>query len=245
MKTKSNLSKITLALILSGMSFMAFANSNIDLDKDKLSQIRMKIQEETLNQELEQGKLNKLRIQQEQSKIKNEINGGSIQLKEDNMNPKEEDILSKENNLPQNVGFIYKSQLIEKENSTNRLDNLNDVKNNNSDEISNILQKFDDLKKESDVTLKSATEYKIVKTLIQTELDMLSIYDENKSAKIRFSYIHDDGIQKRKVITVINATEGKSFKVEDDIYKVENIDSDGIVIRNMNNKEEIILTKNS
>lgn len=241
MKKKSNLSKITLALVLSGMSFMTVANSNIDLDKDKLSQIRMKIQEETLNQELEQGKLNKLRIQQEQSKIKNEINGGSIQLKEDNMNPKEEDILSKENNLPQNVGFIYKSQQIE--NSNNVLEELNGK--NNPDELSNILQKFDDLKKESDVTLKSATEYKVVKTLVETELDMLSIYDGKKSAKIRFSYIHDDGTQKRKVITVINATEGKSFKVEDDIYKIENIDSDGIVIRNSKNKEEIILTKNS
>lgn len=247
MKIKSKLSKISLALLLSGVSVVTFANTNVDIDKDKLSQIRMKIQEETLNQELEQGRLNKLRIQQEQNKIKNEMNSGgsTINTKNDYMKPTEEAILSKKDGIPQNVGFVYKNQIVEPKNTTNTNNTSNDRKSGNPDEISNILKKFDDLKKESDNTLKVATEYVVLKTLLDTELDMLSIYDGNKSAKLRFSYLHDDGIQKRKVITVVSVSEGKTFKVENDIYKVDNIDSDGIVIHNTKSKEEIILTKNS
>lgn len=255
MKIKSNLSKIALALLLSGLSYTTFAN--VDIDKDKLSLIRMKIQEESLNQELEQGKLNKLRIQQEQNKIKNEMNGltGSsnnaniINGREDHMKPTEEDILSKQGQIPQNVGFVYKNQIIDaiekKDIPKNMLDALNSSKSDDPAEISNILKKFDELKKESDSTIKVVKEYVIVKTLVDSELDMLSIYDGSKSAKLKFSYMHDDGTQKRKVVTIVNVSEGKTFKVEDDIYKVEKIDSDGLVIQNTKSEEYIILTKNS
>lgn len=51
--------------------------------------------------------------------------------------------------------------------------------------------------------------------------------------------------KKRKVISVVSVVEGKTFKVEDDIYKVESLDRDGVVIINTKNNEEIILTKNS
>lgn len=252
MKIKSNLSKITIALLLSGLSYTTFAN--VDIDKDKLSLIRMQIQEESLNQELEQGKLNKLRIQQEQNKIKNEMNGVTVNNniingKEDYMKPTEEDILSKQGGIPQNVGFVYKQNQVnsieKKEVPKNMLDSLNSSKSNDPAEISNILKKFDELKKESDSTIQVVKEYVIVKTLIDSELDMLSIYDGNKSAKLKFSYMHDDGTQKRKVITIVNVSEGKTFKVEDDIYKVDKIDSDGIVIQNTKSSEYIILTKNS
>lgn len=256
MKNKLGLSKITLALILSGFSFMSFAAevSNKTVDKEELSQIRLKIQKEKLNQEYEQEKLNKLRIQQEQSKIENQMISPSISgTKENYMEPTEEDRLSHEKEIPQNVGFIYKNDQTEASSpkSNNILDVLtsegepNPNASEGGEDLSKVLQKFDDLKKESDSTLKVATEYVVVKTLVGTELDMLSIYDGKKSAKVRFSYMHDDGIQKRKVISVVSVVEGKTFKVEDDIYKVESLDRDGVVIINTKNNEEIILTKNS
>lgn len=251
MKNKIGLSKIALALIISGLSFTTIAAEKV-VDKEELSQIRLKIQKEKLNQELEQEKLNKLRIKQEQGKIEDQINGGSALIKqEDEMKPTEEEILSREQNIPQNVGFIYKNEAStsKPQQSNNILDALtgegNTASEDNPDDLSKVLQKFDDLKKESDSTLKMASEYVVVKTLVETELDMLSIYDGKKSAKIRFAYLHDDGIQKRKVITVVNVVEGKTFKIEDDIYKVENLDSDGLVILNTKTKKEIILTKNS
>lgn len=251
MKNKIGLSKIALALIISGLSFTTIAAEKV-VDKEELSQIRLKIQKEKLNQELEQEKLNKLRIKQEQGKIEDQINGGSALIKkEDEMKPNEEEILSREQNIPQNVGFIYKNEAStsKPQKSNNILDALtgegNTASEDNPDDLSKVLQKFDALKKESDSTLKMASEYVVVKTLVETELDMLSIYDGKKSAKIRFAYLHDDGIQKRKVITVVNVVEGKTFKIEDDIYKVENLDSDGLVILNTKTKEEIILTKNS
>lgn len=252
MKNKIGLSKIALALIISGLSFTTIAAEKV-VDKEELSQIRLKIQKEKLNQELEQEKLNKLRIKQEQDKIEEQISGGSSLIKqEDEMNPTEEERLAKEQNIPQNVGFIYKNDASasKQTKSNNILDALTGEDTTNSSEdnpedLSKVLQKFDDLKKESDSTLKMASEYVVLKTLVGTELDMLSIYDGKKSAKIRFSYLHDDGIQKRKVITVVNVVEGKTFKIEDDIYKVENLDNDGLVIVNTKTKEEIILTKNS
>ena len=252
MKNKIGLSKIALALIISGLSFTTIAAEKV-VDKEELSQIRLKIQKEKLNQELEQEKLNKLRIKQEQDKIEEQISGVSSLIKqEDEMNPTEEERLAKEQNIPQNVGFIYKNDASESKQtkSNNILDALTGEDTTNSSEdnpedLSKVLQKFDDLKKESDSTLKMASEYVVLKTLVGTELDMLSIYDGKKSAKIRFSYLHDDGIQKRKVITVVNVVEGKTFKIEDDIYKVENLDNDGLVIVNTKTKEEIILTKNS
>jgi Tfp pilus assembly major pilin PilA len=255
MKNKIGLSKIALALIISGLSFITIADEKAVekiVDKEELSQIRLKIQKEKLNQEYEQEKLNKLRIKQEQNKIEDQITGQPINSKQDEaMKPTEEDILSKEQGIQQNVGFVYKTG--ESDNKVKESNNILDsLTGNNSegdqenpDNLAKVLQKFDELKKESDITLKVANEYVVVKSLVSTELDMLSIYDGKKSAKVRFAYLHDDGIQKRKVITVVSIVEGKTFKIEEDIYKVEKLDSDGLVILNTKTKEEIILTKNS
>lgn len=245
MKNKNMLNKIALGLIISGLSFTTFAASEVKNEKEELSKIRISIQKEKLNQEYEQEKLNKLRIQQEQSKIENNNSIGLGAVKIDEMSPTEEARIAKDNNIPQNVGFIYKND--SSENKSNKvLNELNgEMKDSSPEELSKVLQKFDELKKESDSAVKETGKYVVVKTLVSTDLDMLSIYDGNKNAKVRFSYIHDDGIQKKKVITVVNVTDGKTFKVDDDIYNVINLDSDGLVIVNTKTKEEIILTKNN
>jgi len=250
---------IALSLTFSINSFAAEAAKN-EIKKEDLSQVRMQIQKEKLEQDLEKEKLGKLRLKAEQTKLTDQINGVGVTGTAVDANmpivsqPSEEEKLAKDKDIPQNVGFIYKSDkaaeeaaTVQSKKSNNILDALTgkEANNNGNDDLSKVLEKFDQLKKESDSTLKATTEYVVTKTLLSTELGMLSIFDEKKTASIRFTYLIDDGIQKKKVINVITVNEGKVFKVEDDTYKVNRIDSDGLVIENLKTKEDIIITKNN
>lgn len=232
-----------------------------DVKKEDLSQYRMRIQKEKLEQEFEREKLGKLKIKAEQAKIEDQINGVSTTGAATDANmpnamtPSEEEKIATAKGIPQNVGFIYKNDAETVQTQSKKPNNILDAltgkgdkdKSNTegSDDVSAVLKKFDLLKKESDTTVKSMSEYVVTKTLLETKLDMLSIFDENKTAKLRFVYLHDDGIQKKKVITVVTVNEGKVFNVEDDTYKIDKIDSDGLVIVNIKTKEETIITKNN
>lgn len=272
---KINKSKLAILIGLSVLSINVFAantmntNSNTiggavapvekDISSDDLSKIRMKIQQTKLEQQLEQEKTNKLRAVSEQMKIQDSVDGtGSKGVVNnsplpDDMRATEEQRLSDEQNINQNVGFIYKSDagsdsLGKKSKGSNSIiDALTSDKDNSNektDELSKVLKKFDDLKKEADTTVKTVNEYVVKKTFLGADITMLSIFDGTKSAKIKFTYLIDDGIQKKKVGNVISVEEGKSFKVEDDNFNVQAIDKDGVVIVNTTTKEDMILTRN-
>ncbi len=231
-----------------------------EIKKEDLSQVRMQIHKEKLEQELEKEKLSKLRLKAEQAKIEDQLNGVSATSIDSNLpqvpRASDEDKISKDNSIPQNVGFIYRGD--------NHIDNSKSVRSNNildsltgkktssnkdpvegKDELSKVLEKFDEYKKVSDSKAKVLNEYVVSKTLLETDLDMLSIFDDNKSARLRFVYLHDDGIQKKKVISLVTVKEGRVFKIEDDTFKVDKIDSDGLVLVNLKNQEEKIVTKNN
>ncbi len=235
-----------------------------EVKKEDLSQKRMEIQKEKLDQELEKERLTKLRIKADQAKVLDQINGvgtGPSGNSNDAYMPQvpkatEEDRIATEGGIPQNVGYIYRSDATDvtssgsSKKSNNILDTLTGKKGTNTnvegkDELSKVLEKFDEYKKVSDSKVKVMNEYVVKKTLLDTQLDMLSIFDDSKTAKLRFSYLHDDGIQKKKVISIVSVREGKVFKVEDDTFKVDKIDSDGLVIVNLKTQEESIITKNN
>ena len=272
---KINKSKLAILVGLSVLSINVFAantmntNSNTiggavapvekDISSDDLSKIRMKIQQTKLEQQLEQEKTNKLRAVSEQMKIQDSVDGsGSKGVVNnsplpDDMRATEEQRLSDEQNINQNVGFIYKSDAVsdslgkKSKGSNSIIDALTSDKDNSNektDELSKVLKKFDDLKKEADTTVKTVNEYVVKKTFLGADITMLSIFDGTKSAKIKFTYLIDDGIQKKKVGNVISVEEGKSFKVEDDNFNVQAIDKDGVVIVNTTTKEDMILTRN-
>lgn len=272
---KINKSKLAILIGLSVLSINVFAantmntNSNTiggavapvekDISSDDLSKIRMKIQQTKLEQQLEQEKTNKLRAVSEQMKIQDSVDGsGSKGVVNnsplpDDMRATEEQRLSDEQNINQNVGFIYKSDAVsdslgkKSKGSNSIIDALTSDKDNSNektDELSKVLKKFDDLKKEADTTVKTVNEYVVKKTFLGADITMLSIFDGTKSAKIKFTYLIDDGIQKKKVGNVISVEEGKSFKVEDDNFNVQAIDKDGVVIVNTTTKEDMILTRN-
>lgn len=256
--------KLAILIGLSVLAFNSFANENMAAHVEKsvttedLSQIRMKIQKEKLEQQWEQERLNKLRSKAEQAKIQEQMNGtntsvriGNSNLPQD-MRANEEDRLARDQGLKQNVGFVYQSDL--QNNNSNQdnnksnsiIDALTGNQNNsgsNPDELSRVLQKFDDLKKEADVSSKSVSEYVVTKTFLGADISMLSIFDTEKSAKLKFTYMHDDGIQKKKISSIVTAYEGKTFTIENDQYKVDTIDKDGVAILNTTTNEKMILTR--
>lgn len=229
--------------------------------KEDLSDIRMQIQKEKLEQELEKEKLSKLRLKAEQVKVEDEINGvsssaanGEVNMPQINQ-PTEEERLSTQNGISQPVGFIYSQEPVitttDKKKSNNILDALtgnsehSEGETEGADELSKVLKKFDQLKKETDKPAALATEYTLTKSLIETQLEMLSIFGDDKTAKIKFVYLTDDGIQKKKVANIVSVKEGRVFNVEDDTFKVDTIDGDGLVLINMKTKEQKIITKNN
>lgn len=259
-----------LGLVFSTTTFAAEKDTKQEIPKEvkkeDLSQKRMEIQKEKLEQELEKEKLTKLRIKADQAKILDQINGvgtGPSGSSNDAYMPQvpratDEDRIATEGGIPQNVGYIYRSDAVDTstnqsgKKSNNILDTLTGKKGKSDstdidgkDELSKVLEKFDEYKKVSDSKVKVMSEYVVKKTLLDTQLDMLSIFDDSKTAKLRFSYLHDDGIQKKKVISIVSVREGKVFKVEDDTFKVDKIDSDGLVIVNLKTQEESIITKNN
>lgn len=250
-----------LGILFSANSFAAEKDvKKQELKKEDLSQIRMEIQKEKLEQELEKEKLSKLRLKSEQTKIIDQINGvGSVSTGDANMpqvpRASEEDSIARDGDIPQNVGYIYRSDAQIETKKTSKSNNILDALTGKSssgdetsegkDELSKVLEKFDEYKKVSDTKVKVMNEYVVKKTLLETELDMLSIFDDNKSAKLRFAYLHDDGIQKKRVVSIVSVKEGKVFKVEDDTFKVDKIDSDGLVLVNLKTQEESIITKNN
>lgn len=260
------LNGISIALIaaLSLFSATTFAANKADADtpkKEDLSDIRMQIQKEKLQQELEKEKLSKLRLKAEQVKVEDEINGvsssaanGEVNMPQINQ-PTEEEKLSTQNGISQPVGFIYNQTPVitttDKKKSNNILDALTGKSDHaegdteGADELSKVLKKFDQLKKETDKPAALVTEYTLTKSLIETQLEMLSIFGDDKSAKIKFVYLTDDGIQKKKVANIVSVKEGRVFNVEDDTFKVDTIDSDGLVLINMKTKEQKIITKNN
>lgn len=269
MDNSFKLNGISVALIaaLSIFSATTFAADKAAAEtpkKEDLSDIRMQIQKEKLQQELEKEKLSKLRLKAEQVKVEDEINGvsssvaGEVNMPQINQ-PTEEERLSNQNGIAQPVGFIYSKDVDvitnkpdEKKKSTNILDALtgkSDAKaesdTEGADELSKVLKKFDQLKKETDKPASLQPEFTLTKTLVETQLEMLSIFGEDKTAKIKFVYLTDDGIQKKRVANIISVKEGRVFNVEDDTFKVDTIDGDGLVLINMKTKEQKIITKNN
>lgn len=258
---KVNYMKKTKIGILIGLSIMAMNAmadtqtpgnpKNKPVTMDDLSQTRVEIQKAKLQQQLESENTAILKNKLDQAKIKEalDVTGGSAgagDLPKGMQQATEEALLSEKNSAPQNVGYIYKSDQ-EKVAAPNNsvIDTLTGSKEKtNTDELAKVLQKFDDLKKEADTTVKGANEYVEIKTFVKAEIAMLSIFDDQKTAKLKFTYMHDDGIQKRRVGSIINVEEGKNFNVEDDTYKVESIDQDGIKLLNNKTKEEIFVNRN-
>lgn len=256
--------KLAILIGLSVLAFNSFANENMSspvertVTTEDLSQIRMKIQKEKLEQQWEQERLNKLRSKAEQAKIQDQMDGTNSTIRMGNssipqdMRASEEDRLARDQGLKQDVGFVYQSDL---QNSTSNQDESKDNSiidaltgspsdsSSNPDELSKVLQKFDDLKKEADINSKGVNEYVVTKTFLGADISMLSIFDTEKTAKLKFTYMHDDGIQKKKVSSIITAYEGKTFGIEEDQYKVDTIDKDGVVIINTNTNEKMILTR--
>ena len=255
--------KLAIVIGLSIMAFNAFAEENTannntpeqKISTEELSKIRMQIKKEQLSQELDSQILNRVRIQSEKTKIEDQLDGGSslkngANVPED-MKATEEDRLTEKANAQQNVGFVYKSDEVKDDDTSKKGNSIIDAltgkpttSEESSDELSKVLKKFDDLKKEADTSVKTANEYVVTKTFLGADITMLYIFDGVKNAKVKFTYLQDDGIQKTKIGNVVSLQEGKIFNVENDSFKVNTIDKDGVVLLNNTTQEEIIITKN-
>ena len=76
------------------------------------------------------------------------------------------------------------------------------------------------------------------------ELDGLSIYDDSqKSAKLKFTYLINEGANQKRVSSKVDIKENANFKVQGDSYKVVQIRNDGVTIQNTISHKNIDLTR--
>lgn len=189
-------------------------------------------------------KLDLLKTNLEIQKIQDEQEGGSSSTSGNNvlkMSATEEQRLAEEQGLNQDVGFVYKGDSkktkLTKENS----------------EIDTVLKEFNELKKKVDTSnsdkdaqeaAKFARPQISIKSLESVQLDRLSIYNESeKSARIKFIYLVNEGQTQKRVSTPVDVKEGAIFKVQGDSYKVMQIGNNGVTIQNTISKKDIELNR--
>jgi opacity protein-like surface antigen len=155
------------------------------------------------------------------------------------MSPSEEQRIAEEQGIQQEVGFVYKADAkkakITEENT----------------EINKVLSEFNDLKKKMEKNEQEATQVPVnarpqisIRSLESVELDGLSIYDESeKSAKIKFTYLINDGPNQKRVVSKVDIKENGTFKVQGDSYKVLQIRNDGVSIQNTVTQKNIELAR--
>ena len=227
-----------------------------------LSNVRTQIKQQLLENELKdvvfQGLKKERDISDIENAIENDANGFSNDSLENinqekvdltyqmNQNINDEDILSEEQDLNQNVGFIYEDDLgvqgvnfVEKINETQNdeidfEDMLEKVSNDVEEDISNK-----ELNKGS--SLIDLNEFK----LINLELKKLIIYGDNKNVSLRVNYITNNGYQKIKGYkTFYNKKVGDIFNVKGEMsFEILEINDSGFKYKNVKNSEVKSITR--
>lgn len=212
-------------------------NSSVITNND-LSKITMEQKKLEKENAVAQSKLSLLKTQQEIMKVKEETGDGGFSGGPNEMKASDEQRLSEEQGIPQNVGFIYKN------------DKKAKLTEENS-EMNTILQEFNALKqsvaekdKKEQEQQEAAKQMVSIKSLESVEIDRLSIYGEvQKSARLRFVYLITEGPTQKRVATKVDVKEGSEFKVQGDTYKVVQIGTEGITIQNTVSKKNIDLAR--
>lgn len=206
------------------------------IDNNELSRISMETKKLEKQNQVAASQLNLLKTQKEIEALQDEQgNGGSVSAK-NNMRANEEQRLSEEQDIPQEVGFVYKN------------DKKSKLTDENS-EVNTILKEFQDLKKtvadkEKEQQAQAIKPMIAIRSLESVDLDRLSVYgDSQKSARLKFIYLITDGPTQKRVSNKVDVKEGGEFKVQGDTYKVVQINTDGITIQNTISKKNIDLTR--
>jgi len=189
-------------------------------------------------------KLNLLKTNQQIQQLSEDSDfssGGSVGSNSNapKMSPSEEQRIAEEQGIQQEVGFVYKGDAkkakITEENT----------------EISKVLSEFNDLKKKVEKNDQEANQVPAnarpqisIRSLESVELDGLSIYDDSqKSAKIKFTYLINEGASQKRVVSKVDIKENGTFKVQGDSYKVLQIRNDGVSLQNTITQKNIELTR--
>ena len=265
---KNSINKLALIISTILVSSNAFAFDQTQHDENKrLSSIRTQISQQLLQNQLNEVKLKGLEKQKEMSNLQDVIDGVStkaitpnvIQQQqpeidrslEFNNNITEEDILSKDNNWKQNVGFIYKKDADLNVGNINELVKPSPIsaltENENKDQsfekmLTEIGTSLDKNKGHSDddevITEIPKSEFKVT----NLELNSLVIFENKKTASIRANYLSNNGFQKIKGARIISVKEGGIYDVKNAYsFKVISINNDGVKVENMkNNKIQFI-----
>lgn len=216
-------------------------NSGV-INNNILSEVALKnkkLERENANAKLQ---LDLLKTNQEIARMNEEDSGyGGNPSSALKMSPSEEQRIADEQGINQDVGFVYKGDA-KKEKITEE-----------NSEINKVLSEFNELKKKVEQSDKDAISAQVpanarpqisIRTLESVELDGLSIYDDSqKSAKLKFTYLINEGANQKRVSSKVDIKENANFKVQGDSYKVVQIRNDGVTIQNTISHKNIDLTR--
>lgn len=206
------------------------------IDNNELSKISMQKRKLDQENQVATSELTLLKTQKEIQTLKDDQENGVSMSSKNGMRANEEQQLSEEQGIPQDVGFIYKN------------DKKAKLTEQNS-EVNTILKEFQDLKKsvqekEKEQQAQAIKPMIAIRSLESVDLDRLSVYGESqKSARLKFIYLVTDGPTQKRISNKVDVKEGAEFKVQGDSYKVIQINTDGLTIQNTISKKNIELTR--
>lgn len=255
---KSN--KLVTALIVSAMfSGSAIAASEGKSVNQELSDVRVKISKQMLENKLYQAQLDGLQKQKEIQGIKDSLDGVSSTssgrgvknevVAEDhtfkfNEAIHEEDILSEGNNWKQSVGFIYQDDLDIGGSGSISIDSpIDELTNFETDldfekmlkEVAN--ESGSDNDEDENVQGESLSNVNDFK-LISVELSKLNIYEDKRKGSVKVNYITNNGYQKIRGSKIVNVVEGSSFNIKGKAYfEILSINDTGIEYKNIKTGE--------
>jgi len=267
MKKSNNLvAALIIGATFSGASIAADNGRSVN---QELSDQRVKISKQMLQNKLYQAQLDGLQKQQEIKTIQDSLNGESSTssgpsivesaVQEDhsfkfNESLNEEDILSEGNNWKQSVGFIYQDDLdIGSSSGGGMMGNsaISDLTDSSQDlDFEEMLKQVaseakteitgDEAVDAASGDLNSVNDFK----LIGVELSKLNIYEDEKKASLKVSYITNNGYQKIRGSKIVSVVEGSTFNVKGKVsFKVLSINDNGIEFENLTSGKKEKATK--
>lgn len=230
-----------------------------NLNKE-LSKQRVEISLQLMKNKMRDAELEGLRKDQEIKKIQDSLDGGvdisntgssinsdvdySVQFDE-HMN--DEDVLIESNNWDQNVGFIYQDDVsIGLPTAGNPAAALT---TGGDDDFTSLLEEtMANITEEEEKAAEESAQAPVADTssfkITGINLHTLKLYENNKEAELKFSYIKNDSFQDIKGSKYVKIIEGLKFNISNEAYfEVLEVNENGVNLLNIDNEKELFIQK--
>lgn len=261
------------ATLILGAIFSGNVMAESTSPNEGLSEIRIKMSQQILENNLAQAKLDGLQKQVEIQALKQQLDNISsttsvtanqdVKKDEDhsfqfNETIHEEDILSQGNDWKQNVGFVYQDDLdIGMSNNSGMPSKVSlpdspvvDLTKSEDLDFEAMLQKVTEESKDAEKTVDEVGSYNENMSdindfkLINVELNKLVIYGDEKKASLKVNYMTNNGYQKIRGSKIVDVNIGSNFNVKNKVsFNVIDINTKGVELKNDNLEKSEFITR--